>query len=324
MDNSTLISSTTLEELIQQINYSSDYLALSWSVKVSGMLSVLSCLWVIYDQMIIRKNQPKNTGSYVLVIMSACDVLSSFVFYVLGSSLAPTGLAWDAFGNTATCTIQGYTTVVFGSASVAYNAMLALYFLLVVRHRWGPSRFQTVCCRFWFFLFPLVWSTLLATLIALNGAFNFEFGVVSCYIASFPIGCDEYEDIVGKCTSGEMALLFLLVNSVAILLTSVIIIVSMVLLYKYIKTSQQLTARFTTNNTAAELRTLQTAKVGILYSGAFVVSWFWYVFIVIYAMVKQQSPDQWMTILCQVMLSLQGFFNAMIYTYRQHLNNRAT
>ena len=71
--------------------------------------------------------------------MSLYDVLES-IFNFMSTWMIPRGspdVAW-ALGNTATCSTQGF----FLTLSVAvpiYNAMLSIYYVLVINYRWQDT-----------------------------------------------------------------------------------------------------------------------------------------------------------------------------------------
>jgi hypothetical protein len=68
--------------------------------------------------------------------MSICDILSSSAWFLSSWPIPkdiPDGL-WNV-GNQMTCTAQGFF-IQFAVGTVCYNACLALYYLLVIRHGW--------------------------------------------------------------------------------------------------------------------------------------------------------------------------------------------
>jgi len=332
MANITSSSVASFEEVLQQTSYSNDFLFKLWIGRVGGFVSLISSVWLIYDQTVKRRKENKNTGSYIVIVMSACDGLASLFFFVLGSIMVPKGYAWGSFGNQATCTLQGFMTMVCSTASITYNAMLAIYFLLVVRHQWGRNRFDTVCSRFWFLVFPLAWTILFGTLVLLDGAFDFSpaRAGVGCFINPSPIGCVNYSDIVGECKSGNSSDLFRLVTLALITITAIIIAVSINLLWRYIRTTEKKLQQYsfernnpstatptrTPGTSTATTRSMQAAKVGCLYCGCFIISFFSYVIVVIYAL-NDTIPPKWIVILNFTFQSLQGFFNTLVYIYRR-------
>jgi hypothetical protein len=142
--------------------------------KFASVLSLFGSLWIIVE--IITDNnesRPKRNHPYhrLLFAMSVYDVLES-VWNFTSSWPIPEGtedVAW-AKGTTATCSAQGY----FLTLSVAvpiYNAMLSLYYVLVINYR-----FSDVFLRRWveptMHVVAFVWAFVTATWSASTGLIN--------------------------------------------------------------------------------------------------------------------------------------------------------
>jgi hypothetical protein len=111
--------------------------ALALIPKFSSVLSLFGSSWIIIE--VLTDNNPSKPKRYhpyhrLLLAMSVYDVLES-IWNFLSTWAIPKGtpgVLW-AEGTTATCTAQGF----FLTLSVAvpiYNAMLSLYYVLVINY----------------------------------------------------------------------------------------------------------------------------------------------------------------------------------------------
>merc|ERR1711862_135501 len=95
-------------------------------------------------------------------------------------------------------------------------------------------------------------------------------------------------------------------------------IVFMFLLWAFIRTTERKSARWAREGENSKQKSMQAAKIGILFCGSFVLAYTWYIVCLISHFLTGSFPD-WMLILATIFLSLQGFFNTAVYAYRQSL-----
>ena len=94
----------------------------------------------------------------------ACMGISDFVL----PFMRLTGFLWipsshpGSFGNEITCDVQGFLIVTTFIATTAYNAVLALYYLLIIRFNWQPSRLKSI--EKWLYIVPLLIGLFFASL----------------------------------------------------------------------------------------------------------------------------------------------------------------
>jgi len=120
-----------------------------------------------------------------------------------------TPFVFGARGSTQTCTAQGFFAQI-GVSSVMYNASLSTYYLLVIRYGWPESRIVKV--EPLLHAIPLIFG--FATMIAGLFLQLFNYGVWDCWIAPYPLGCEESWRNGGKttCERGDNASLYQIVS----------------------------------------------------------------------------------------------------------------
>ena len=123
--------------------------ALSISSRVSGSLSMLGSLILI---IIVLSSKKKRSHVYHRIIlgMSIIDLYSSF-WYALGRY---------PIDKPKLCIAQGWSLQV-GLATPIYNAMLAIFYLLVIRFKWNDAKIKKV--EPIFHLIPVVFGIATAT-----------------------------------------------------------------------------------------------------------------------------------------------------------------
>src|SRR3569832_632242 len=106
--------------------------ALSIIPIVTGFLSFLGSLCIIF--IIVRERNKKLQKTYhrLMLAMSAADITGS-IHACTSSFLEPSGSWWMARGNTVSCEFQGFFAQLSISATV-YSVCLAIYFLLLIKN----------------------------------------------------------------------------------------------------------------------------------------------------------------------------------------------
>lgn len=182
------------------------YKALAWAPRATAPISIGASaviLWVILRD----RSKLAKTRYRMLFGMSVVDVLNSIA---LGLSSAPTPAgtfgAYQAIGNRATCTAQGFF-VQLGFAEPAYSSTLSLYFVLVIHFRMRENtirrRVEPIMHAF-AILYPLGTAVAGLWLELFNSSLNI------CWIEPYPIGC-TYSMITATschCTRGKNAFIY--------------------------------------------------------------------------------------------------------------------
>ena len=164
-------------------------IALALIPKFSSTLAVLGSLWICIEVVTDNTpNRPKRNHPYhrLLFAMSVYDILEG-VWNFASTWPIPRGspgIAW-AYGTTATCSAQGFFETI-SSAVPLYNAMLSLYYLLVIKYGYTDK-----ALRVWvepsMHTIAFIWAFGTACSSAAMGLFNNA--NLWCWIAPYPAGC---------------------------------------------------------------------------------------------------------------------------------------
>lgn len=155
--------------------------------KVSSIFSLFGSMWIIIE---VASERRKRRAPYhrLLLAMSVYDVLESV--WNFGSTWPiPKGsddVMW-AVGNTATCTAQGFF-LTLSSAVPLYNAMLSLYYVLVINYNYSDTKLRAFAEPA-MHIFCFVWAFGTALYSALAGLMNNA--NLWCWIAPFPSDCKD-------------------------------------------------------------------------------------------------------------------------------------
>mmetsp|Transcript_37692 Transcript_37692/g.91549 ORF Transcript_37692/g.91549 Transcript_37692/m.91549 type:complete len:605 (-) Transcript_37692:289-2103(-) len=161
--------------------------ALAIVPKVSSVFSLLGSVWIIIE---VATERTKRGVPYhrLLLAMSVYDVLESV--WNFGSTWPiPKGspqVIW-AIGNEATCTAQGFF-LTLSSAVPLYNAMLSLYYVLVINYNYSDTKLRGFVEPA-MHIFCFVWAFGTALYSALAGLINNA--DLWCWIAPLPADCKD-------------------------------------------------------------------------------------------------------------------------------------
>ena len=301
---------------------------------LTGTLSVLgsgSILYSIYARRTIKFKDPQHR---ILGMMSIFDILYS-INKALMFLTYPSGLGVPTFGNAWTCALQGFFTQ-FGYAAGSYNLVLSLYYFLIINR--GMSKEQFGKCWEKILHGVVVICHISFAIIGVSiGLFNPTPGF--CYITpgSYGTNCS----LAGEnCKFQSTAAYFYEAFAQGwIQLAYVVIIVTNLLIWLYVRRQEQQMKKYrtTTTTTAAavgqggggddnqlsemEKKSSYARNVFIqsmLYVGAFVSSWSWATVFHLVAWTTGVSVP-WITLLINTFLPLQGFWNAFIYARPRYI-----
>lgn len=191
-------------------------IALAVAPVVTGVLSFLGSLCIIYIIVKEREKKLQKTYHRLLLAMSAADIVGS-VRACCSSFAMPVGSWWMAHGNTATCEFQGFAAQLSISAAL-YSACLGIYFFITIKNvdKSKIARCIEPVMHGLAILFPV--TTAIAGLV-LNLFNPVELGV-GCWVSAYPTGCADTLDI--ECTRGQNAgILVLLFGGIPVALSLV-------------------------------------------------------------------------------------------------------
>lgn len=203
--------------------------------------------------------------------------------------------AYQAAGNTASCTAQGFLESYLYGLSVLMNAILAITYCVIVRRgkkdeakskrsRWIVSAldlcgslhsWHKMCSSYLssqLLGLPPIFCFLLASKPLFDQAYNYT-AFIFCDIAEYPLGClsDNSDD---ECTRGSKARELKMARFACICLANVTIVVAVCVLVKHVMHVERRMAL--SNPLDVDNSNELTAKVtwqGIWYVAAFFFSW---------------------------------------------------
>lgn len=147
-----------------------------------------------------------------------------------------------AAGNTVTCSMQGFISIVmFIILEIAYTILSVLYWIMIA-YGWTERKTQRRKIRFFFLGLPIVIAVGFATPPLFLQMYNFS-GAYSCSIGEYPLDCDTDSDTV--CERGTRnARNWTAALLMGVLICTVIIIVSMSLLVKNVRIQERKNDRY--------------------------------------------------------------------------------
>mmetsp|Transcript_15331 Transcript_15331/g.21805 ORF Transcript_15331/g.21805 Transcript_15331/m.21805 type:complete len:391 (+) Transcript_15331:258-1430(+) len=289
---------------------------------LTGTLSVIGSGSILYSIWASRSTKLKDPQHRILGMMSIFDI-----FYSINKALTfltyPAGLGVPAFGNDATCNMQGFF-IQFGYAAGCYNMVLSIYYYLSIN--WGMKKEE----------FAKVWEKVLHGIVIIChlsfaviglsiGLFNPTPGF--CYITIGPYGCKANPDV--SCPFEISAAWFYEGFGQAwIQLAYVVIVVTNLLIWLHVRRQEKEMEKYRTRSSVAaeqlsdmEKKSSYARSVFIqsmLYVGAFFLTWSW---ATIYHLVEWITGvrAQWITLLINTFVPLQGFWNSFIYARPRYL-----
>jgi hypothetical protein len=185
----------------------SQRIVLALTPKVSSFLTFLGSSWVIAE-IVTSKQKLSHPYHRLLLAMSMYDVVEAMGNFMSTWPIPRHTMfnqVW-AFGNQQTCTTQGFV-LMLAIAVPIYNAMLALYYMLVINHNFTDRTLRR-------YFEPTV------HIVAFSWSFGTSFAAVKlqlfnnsnlwCWIAPYPRDClDSWRyGSEGNCIRGDNAWIY--------------------------------------------------------------------------------------------------------------------
>lgn len=218
---------------------------------LTSMLSCLGSAQIIFMVLTARKTTPYRR---ILLGLSVSDFLCSLI-YPWQAFLVPKATSYRiwAIGNDQTCMFLGFGQQIF-FASILYNSMLSLYFLLTVRY--GMSN-PHVAQKYEVYMHLVgIGYPVLAAFIGLGVGLFHELEVGhGCWVNDYPEGCETVCENMSmqpctQCTDYIFALFFGFVPSI---LAFAMIVTNNTLVYLHVRnTIQKSRRRFKAATSAAQ------------------------------------------------------------------------
>ena len=247
-ENKTIASSTTGEG---EGALDDDYYSNKWLLivpRITGTISLFAvCCVAMEAWMDIRaRRREENLGGSGVMRTRTAKNLSTItniqLFYqlplfcfslalALGTTPAPMGQTWGAFGNVQTCSAQGFL-LQFGMYGLSgWDATLSTAYLMMVRYKVSDFRLQSRINYLHYIIWPVALVASIYPLIMemynLNGSL--------CWLEPYPRRCDEEEEELECQRGGSAATMWQLVSSSLVFLHLLYTISVMVLLYRAVR-----------------------------------------------------------------------------------------
>jgi len=317
---------------------------------VTGSISCISSLAIIY---IIVRSKSNTTYHRIMFILSFCDMLGSFAIALTTIPMPKDVIypfAGRSYGTTATCEAQGLAYLIGSAIVVMMNAILNIYYLCTLRYKMKAETFSK-------FIEPILTVFAIAapvatiiTMLANQGLINPIPYESYCSISSYPIDCNERDDI--ECIRGGgsngvaqffIVFFFAMVTALATLVTSMFLII--LTFYKSERSLKRTRAMMkehvkedgspTDGPHSTKKNNKQEEEAGhqesqhnmtkiitsqaLMYLGSFVFTW---IFVVLINLEGVFSNNHWIQALKLVFQPLQGFFNMLIFIHHKVFNLR--
>ena len=256
-------------------------LSITLANRASAFLSMLGSGCIIF--MIVRpsKRDVKLKLMYhrLMLGLSLHDFLSSFWAFIGSWAMPEDNLHSNEmignYGSWDTCTAQGFFILYGYFSCIVYNAVLSVYFLMAVKYSWREGQFRKIepYCMFCTMGIPAAVSMFLAFTKSFNPTIKW------CFIQSYPINCEKYNDDEFECLRGEKGTLYQALFAIGPMIIGFFIIsFCMTSLYRHVRKIERSSQRYRANGTPSSRRmtnkkTKQVFKVACWYVGVFI--WIW-------------------------------------------------
>lgn len=167
---------------------------LRWIPVFPGLLSAIGSFLIA--QRVVRSKKLRGTTYERLMLgLSSVDILNSIRLMVVPARYFPFTDPSPA------CTASGFL-ITLGFAGPMYNAVLSMYYLLVVVYDFTAHRIEQ-SYELWFHIIPIAYGVSAAFLGLAMGVYNPERDSVTCWVAEWPHRC-----VGDECERGPLSAVF--------------------------------------------------------------------------------------------------------------------
>lgn len=290
---------------------SSQYLAVVSVQRLSAFLSLGSSLYIIWQVLCNGDNPSSKKKSNVyhrlMLVMSFFDILSSAALFI-GNWAMPEDIAYEFIqhniGNTATCDAQGFLLLLGWLGVVISNSALSLYFLMCIKYNWSNDKLKRRLER----PFHVVLLVFCLPLSIVGLVWNLYNPTVSyCLQGLYPYQCDDPSNDVPCVRGNELVYKYfnIVVNFVPAPISLIVILISMVELYRAVRAREKQAKQFASDATLKRLsdHSRQVYYRAVWYVVSFSVVW-------IPAIVNNNVEYSFaLQMVTKFLLPLQGKFN---------------
>ncbi len=221
----------------------------------SGITSTISSSTLIW--MILRSHQGLSTTQHRLLLgLCICDIMSSLSYSTFNAAVPSemNYLVWNARGNDASCTAQGFFVSLGVFCGLYYNTALNLYFLAVIKYEKSDECIRTKIEPF-LHAVPIILSfaySISLLLMKHNNGSGFDGTMTSCNDPFYyPPHCEGYD--VGEtrpgfdipCGRGLEGAMAIAVSCVMLMfIPAIIMFISLGIIYRVVQTQEKKLARY--------------------------------------------------------------------------------
>ena len=300
--------------------------------KVFAVLSLIGSGYIFYDCLRkLRRGKGFSTYHRLMIGISVGDVMYSTSF-LAGTWVMPrdTPNAWGASGTTASCTAFGVLTQ-GGVTGILYNASLAVYFLLRIKHNWPATRILQA--EKYMHMIPIGFGIISQSVSLALDLYNSN-GFV-CYVAAIPRGClESWKNGVTTCVRGDNSTLYRFAFTLGPKVVTVFFVAPvMFIIYLAMRQQEQRTWQFS-------MRELPNSRLGsrrgpqrkcrlshrlavqcYFYVGALYLTYMPALMARLTEVLTDSKP-YWVVVMLGVSLPIQGFWNLLVYLRPRYLHAR--
>lgn len=188
--------------------YDATYLMKSYIIR--AVTATISCIASSTIASVIMFKLPDGLSSpyrRILLCLSIADVIQT-ICIICGPFAVPAGTpdtVFDALGNTATCSVQGFFLNVASAITPMYTFGLSIYFLLRVKYRMPREDFAEDV-EWILHTVALLWNLLGNSYAFFTKSINATRAGSLCTIDALPLNCDVNPDQYGECIRGKDAI----------------------------------------------------------------------------------------------------------------------
>ena len=256
-----------------------------------------------------RKRKCQFVHNRIMTAMSCIDVLNSLAWFASTAAI-PLGseYTYGAQGTTATCAAQGFF-IQLGLAVPVYNAMMCIYFYLVVKSKIDMATIEKKIEPLMHGI-ALFYPLLTAIASVSMGLFNNK--AVVCWISPYPFDCSIRADI--KCTRGHNAGFYSIVFcAVEMILVFLVICFSMIKIVLHVHGRGNTMKRYQFRGSEMPARfseqSKETTKQAFLYVVAYFITYIFPGINVVVTFLYGNTTSVSINVLASILAPLQGFWN---------------
>lgn len=269
---------------------------LSWIGHLSGLMSFLASLAIIYMILSDRKRRLAKANHRLMLGLSIFNCFQSAAFSM---TTIPVPVDYDTygnFGNSATCTAQGFF-IILGLGVPMYNTSLSILYLLSIRHAMKPENFSSKVEPFMHIMSCLV--------------------PVSSAILGASLGIIKAGPTVCFISWGPKSVVWIWIGGATICTCFVICIYSMASICYTVITQRKRMRRYSFSSRRTRTRdseTRDTVMQAMLYAAAFLLTFIFPLTTFIYESIYEETAPFFIEVMGKIFYPLQGFWNFLLYT----------